>query len=543
MAKKKSKKSDMHSKQQSPVLHWLNSRQAEWILVGIIILVAVILRVQNIDSKVMWLDELTEMYMTNAIIYKDLDHYIPRNTLITEPVNLTPIEKAQSIPRFVKEMAEIDSHPPFYYILFYICRAIFGDSPVSLRLLSFIPAIISVLLLYLIGKELYGKISGLGAALIMTLSTPHIVYSHEVRHYSFLIFLGLLALFVYLRIIRSKPNWKLCGVFSILIFLLMVTHYFSFGYIFALGLYSLIKLRGRLLVSILASFVVSVILFLLFWGYPFYLQFFSGSKKAIEALNYRLAPEIAMRSLPAFINTLPERYFLHLPFDYTITRPAFFILLCLLPCVAILWRRDLLLPWLLFICTAFFVVGLDLARGTFHSINIRYTLLAAPAIYMIVAAGIFTGPRKTFLNSIGTIIVVSVLLYNLPTAFEEYRDNWFELSQKLDHNGSSSSPVVLVNPGGPDFEYWSNFIWYTLCYYSYRRDRSVAVIDKPLVSKCIEQIGYDKSIFLITKIPEFPKSVDREWPLFWIPNCTIENAWLLPNRVTVWKVRNQPKEL
>lgn len=485
----------------------------------------------------MWLDELTQVFMTNGYMYKNLDTYIPRDTLIKNTINFSTIENAKSILHFVKEMAEIDSHPPFHYILFYICRSIFGDSPPSLRILSILPSILSILLIYIIGKNLYGKIEGIGASIIMALSTPQIIYAHEVRHYSFLVFLGLLTLLVYLFIIKNGPNWKLNGILAFLIFLMAFTHFFSIGFILGLGVYSLISFRGKMLKALISSFIVSAFMFLIAWGYPFYLQFFCGSKKALEALNYRLSPQSTANFLPSFIDTLPERYFLHLPFDYTIERPSYFVFVCLLPCVAILWRRDLLLPWILFILTSFFVVGLDLFRGTFHSINIRYTLLAAPALYLIVSAGIFTGPRKLLLNSLGTIAIILILFYNLPTAFKEYRDNWHELSQIITKNGTPDSPVVFVDVDGVDDIHWPNFMWYTLCYYTYSKERSVAVITKPLSKKNADEIGSNNYVWLITKMPEFPQSLKPEWPSYWIQNSSIENAWLLPNRATIYKLK------
>jgi uncharacterized membrane protein len=540
MSKKKPKTAPSQvnpiGKSRAPFLLWLDSRQAEWILVGAIILVAAALRFQNITSPILWQDELDQIGIVTGRYIANNDNFFHRDVIFNHPLNHSSIKTALPIGEMWKQFAIWESHPPFYYTLFYFWRKVFGDSFISVRLPSTLASIAAVLMIFLLGKQLFDKWTGMWAALLMTLSTPQIIYAHEVRHYAFLIFLGICTAYIFLGIEKKNATTIHYFILGILIFLLSITHYFSFGFLFALAIYTCIKFRKNKLYSTIGSFFFAGSLFLITWGHSFWQQFFSSSMKASEALAYRVNPNLAINFLPQYIDTWFERIFFHLPFDYEIIRPPFFVFVCLLPIVAIYWRRNLLLPWLCVISTAGFVLGLDFFRQTFHFINIRYTLLASPWVYLIFAAGIATGRNKVFLNSIAPGVISVILLFNLPTAYKEYRENWNELSEIIRLNGSPTDAIILPHAGKSNQLCWPHFLWTSLCYYNYNSNRPMVIPTKPITQEMISEIGFGRSAWIITRIPEFPQSANTNWPSIWIPGCRIIGAWLLPSRATLFHV-------
>jgi mannosyltransferase len=95
-----------------------------------------------------------------------------------------------------------------YYALlrFWI---LLGDSEFTVRLLSVIPAVATVPVVYFLGKSLFDARVGLIAALLLAMNAFHIQYSQEARSYSLLILLVTLSSLFLARGIRhpSRTNW------------------------------------------------------------------------------------------------------------------------------------------------------------------------------------------------------------------------------------------------------------------------------------------------------------------------------------------------
>ena len=92
-----------------------------------------------------------------------------------------------------------------YYALlrFWI---LLGDSESTVRLLSVIPAVATVPLVYFMGKRLFDPRVGLIAALLLAMNVFHIQYSQEARSYSLLILLVTLSSLFLARSVQ-RPSW------------------------------------------------------------------------------------------------------------------------------------------------------------------------------------------------------------------------------------------------------------------------------------------------------------------------------------------------
>ncbi|HET6262756.1 MAG TPA: glycosyltransferase family 39 protein, partial [Chloroflexia bacterium] len=97
------------------------------------------------------------------------------------------------------------TRPPVYVLLTHFWIQFFGTAEASTRLLPALFGTLSVLLTYVVGRELFGKRVGLVAALLMSLSAFQVYYSQEIRYYSLFVMCALLS---YLLMMRAHKTGK-----------------------------------------------------------------------------------------------------------------------------------------------------------------------------------------------------------------------------------------------------------------------------------------------------------------------------------------------
>lgn len=86
----------------------------------------------------------------------------------------------------ILEGAAGDIHPPGYYLLLHVWRAVAGQSEFALRSLSAMAGVALVALAYRLGRELFGSTIGLQAAWLGALAPLAVYYSQEARMYALL---------------------------------------------------------------------------------------------------------------------------------------------------------------------------------------------------------------------------------------------------------------------------------------------------------------------------------------------------------------------
>src|SRR5215217_3352233 len=178
-----------------------------------ILLVALLLRVFQLDAESLWLDEATSVYRGNHDFVQILGMSIPDRT------------------------------PPLYLLLLHYWMQLFGDSEFSLRLPSVFFGVFSVAMLYKVGTLLINKRTGLMSAFIMAISAYQIYYSQEARAYTMTILLALISFYFFLKLFEGKDYWTLAG-YVISSTTLMYAHYYGLFLVlvqalFVLGFYAL----------------------------------------------------------------------------------------------------------------------------------------------------------------------------------------------------------------------------------------------------------------------------------------------------------------
>ncbi len=174
----------------------------------IVILLAWVLRAMGLDFQPLWWDEGYSLYVSTM-----------------------------DIPSMVARTAE-DIHPPLYYALLHLWIVLAGSKAVAVRMFSVASGIVTIPLLYLVGRRLFGSTVGILAALIVAVSPFHVYYSQEVRMYGLETALGLLSVYLmsmWLNIGAGQKGpgtskvpgpWLLCG-YVLVTSAAMYTHYYA----------------------------------------------------------------------------------------------------------------------------------------------------------------------------------------------------------------------------------------------------------------------------------------------------------------------------
>jgi uncharacterized membrane protein len=335
------------------------------ISLGLILLLALLLRVHHIGRESFWFDEIA----TVRIVKQDT------------AAMFSSIKWDERIP-------------PLHYVILHGWVRVFGDSEFSMRLPSALAGTAAVWAVYRLASQLFGGSVGLIAALLMAVSRAQIVYSQEARAYSLLVLLSLLSCDVFVRLIRQPtPRRELAYV--IVSALLLYSHLYGVFALAAQHLAYLILLATRRPVGLAPRRWVTLTV-------------------AVVALFSPWIP-IAVRWVrsvgTAFWQTrmtgddIAETYRLYLG-SAAMT----------VACVALVvmgvarFRRHYGLPLVLALATLPVVVPIIVSILTKPTFTYRYALFAPAAVFILVACGVMALPGRT------TRLFVAILLVGLSFA-------------------------------------------------------------------------------------------------------------------------------
>jgi mannosyltransferase len=234
--------------------HNLKSRSAAVIaiLLLLVTLLALGLRLYQLDAQSLWYDEAFSVYLARM----DLAEISTRTAA--------------------------DIQPPLYYYLLHAWIGPFGDSAEALRGLSLLFGVLTVPLMYGVAWQLLrSRLASLLAALLVAVSPLHIWYGQEARMYTLLAFLCLLSSYWLLLLVkrlsilpsegdrepRPRQVWwtgTLWLAFTLTNIAALYTHYFSVFVLACQAIYLVVVWWGqslrpiRLVVGGLASGVVTI---------------------------------------------------------------------------------------------------------------------------------------------------------------------------------------------------------------------------------------------------------------------------------------------
>lgn len=159
----------------------------------------------------------------------------------------------------------VDGHPGGIQVFLWYWVKLFGESEAAVRLPFVLAGILSVYLVFKIGKYAFGSVSGLYAAAAMAFLQFPVLYSQIARPYGSGVLFALLFLWFWIQLVFQKEQCNkrlilnLCG-FTISAALCMYNHYFSFLFALLTGLTGLFLIpRKRLLPYIIAALVAAIL--------------------------------------------------------------------------------------------------------------------------------------------------------------------------------------------------------------------------------------------------------------------------------------------
>jgi mannosyltransferase len=411
-----------------------NKHKMTTVLLGLIILLTATLRFYNIGAKSYWVDEMFSVVESQQ-----------------------PIQQILTSGRF--------DQPPAYYLSLHAWIKAFGDNEVSTRSFSALAGIGSVILIFFIGQKLFNEEVGLLGAFLMSIALFQIEYSQEARFYSFFQFATLLS---FLSLIIAIKTRKSIHFFIYIVASIFMLFSHTYGVFIMLGQNFFIIFQWKKNKSILIPWFISQgLIFIIYLPY-FLLILFSDSNVGSSIVNQIAVGDFdvtlfdPVRAIYRFI--LPARLNKSWGevFSFYAIAAVFF-----LACTGIyvfragrhLWinearnsisnfmkspniKSNLLLlgSWLLFpifLPFLFSIVFTPIHRE-------RYAICAAPAIYLLLALGIFNF-RKVVPWGISLVAFVIMIVPGTRDYYVEIlNEQWREAAAYIEENVSGDEIFVYA---------------------------------------------------------------------------------------------------
>ena len=408
-----------------------------FIIFGFILILGIGLRFYDLGTESFWLDEVA-----------------------------TTIEAQQSIQELL--MSGRMDQPPAYYVLMHFWVQIFGISEGSLRSFSALAGVGSIILIFLVGRKIYGIEIGLLSAFFLAISDFQILFSQEARNYSFFEFTALLSFLFFILYLNSNKQFHyiLYIVFSIF---MVYANAYGICILAAQNLYIFLQIKRYK--NVISSWIISQTLILIA-----IIPYFSPLIFSNNGIESTIAENLSGVLPPSFSNVIRSIYRFILPprryFGEDMGWDSSILITYGVACVFLLigtliyafrygirnWLTDfkktidslfedidlnntlLVSSWLLCPLILLYLISKLIMPIYEH----RYVISAAPALYLLLALGVFH-LRKVLplLISLGTLLILII-----PGLTQYYvadvREQWREMSAFMEENAGEGEVIVFA---------------------------------------------------------------------------------------------------
>ncbi len=193
-------------------------RKAELFLVTAIMALAAVLRFLDPGRTSLWYDEAVSWQQSSG-----------------------------SFPEMISLVAA-DNYPPLHNIILWLTMPVLGDGEYALRLPSILMGLLTVWLVYRLGRALFAPEAGLLAAFLLAISPFHIWFSTEARMYAVFAAMGVAFLLAVTALLRRPGSYTFIAT-VLLGALFLYTHIYALFSFTAVGLFAcilfLMERRGR----------------------------------------------------------------------------------------------------------------------------------------------------------------------------------------------------------------------------------------------------------------------------------------------------------
>lgn len=388
-------------------------------MIGIISLIGLVLRVVALNQS-FWLDEATTA-----------------NTI-----------KNLSVSGILTDFSPHDFHPPLYYLIAKLWSIPFGVSEIALRFLSIIFALVTIYVVYLIGKQLATKTAGNLAAILVATAPLLIYYSQEARMYALDTLLVTLAVWWF---IKEKWPW-----FALTLALLGATDYLPLLIIPAFLIFgSIARKKAVWWTKHLISYLPLAIFFA-WWAPYFGSQLTSGT-----TANPRWVAVLGVANLKN-LALVPVKFVLgRISFDSkfiyaAVVGSAFLVFGYVVAKTLSRTRKTkkmIMLVWLWLlvpICVAF-VLAFKFSVFSYFRL-----IFVVPALYLLVALGLLKVKEQYFLPVLVLVVFFNSffsLRYLLTDKF--HREDWRGAVAYIEANSDTAVALFPANSQMEAYTYYS----------------------------------------------------------------------------------------
>jgi mannosyltransferase len=423
------------------------ARKTKALLLGITLL-AFALRLYHLSFQSLWRDEV------DAILFAQRD-----------------------LPAILATFVQPGQNGPLYFLSLHFWLAAAGTSEFALRFFSLLFGLLTVPLLYALGRRLLGTTAGLMAALLLAVSPYHVWYSQEGKMYALVVFLAILSLHLFSRALaENRWGWWL-GYLAVTGLALYVHFFTPLLVLVALAWFLLsgrwrrptlgrlaLALAGLALIALpIVRWLLPVLLTPAMTGYPFY-----GLGDMAAALFWAFS--LGFRPQPGL---LPLALF------------ALLLLAGLLPSPAsgggLGW--GFLAAWLILPVLAVYLVSLS--RPVFTD---RYLILILPAFVLLLAAGL-AGLAKRW-PPLAALALALVLLFSA-------RGLWVQSQTllKADFRHAAQAFAAQAQPG--------DLVMFVMPYaqraFSYYYPQPIQVVEAPYTNYGLSEAELDAAMRQLTQ--------------------------------------------
>ncbi len=316
-------------------------------LIVFLLVMSILFRFVNLDSKVYWHDETYSSLRISGYTTTHVKQQIFNGLVIAREsfAKFQGVNQQKSLNDTIMNLATEDSqHPPLYYVIARLWMGIFGNSVIAIRSLSVLISFLVFPCIYWLCQELFNvpfSVSGLAIAL-MAISPIHLVYAQEAQEYILWLVTILLSSASLLRAMEmeSKDQDELAkeqqrtdhfatwSIYAITLALSFYTFLWSVFVAVAHGIYVIATAKFQLTETVRAYLLASLVGFLAFMPWMVivmgdFFQFLLSADGTKEQLYYSTCCSIFIDAVkPNFfdVNLNSEN-----PFSYLIA-PTFVIL-------------------------------------------------------------------------------------------------------------------------------------------------------------------------------------------------------------------------
>lgn len=420
-----------------------NARNA-YVLLMLILLLGAFLRIYGLSSESFWLDEGDSFKSTELAVPQIIERLYVNATLY---------------PQFWGKGA---GSVPLYYILVNYWTKLFGLNEFKLRLFSALFGILSIYLIFLVGKFIVNREVGLIASFMLAINHQHISFSQEARMYPMLVALTLLSALSLLYALKTNKNiyW---GLFVISTVFLLYTHPFSFFILLFQGAFLLIYWKKyKIFLKKMVFSGLAIFLFYLPWIPALVKQLSYGPPAGIGTLSNahplaKLITELitVLVQFNSWVSPdLTNRTALRAMDFFGLTVSGWVLIISVIMIALLLGFAFIcgviyiknskmfldplkgpsvifLLLWLSIPLLVPFLISLISPKNIIFS-DIRYVLFVSPAYYLLASLGIFS-VRKWKNIFLALLVLFSISpLYSYYANFDN--EQWREASNYLQLN-------------------------------------------------------------------------------------------------------------